>query len=155
MEISQPSSANEFHPGRSGPGPDLGTVLPVGVSLLDRLRKRQGERVLSPRGPTVCPAGSAGPRYDQEQLVEAVLHRRKPTKAKMTKRWNTLQVSAWGFWVGLIYGVVDQFFLSDYEDDFSSENTVSSIGPIVWAAVCGAVLFALVPAVRNAILRAK
>jgi hypothetical protein len=73
----------------------------------------------------------------------------------MTKRWNTLQVSAWGFWVGLIYGVVDQFFLSDYEDDFLSENTVSSIAPIVWAAVCGAVLFALVSAVRNAILRAK
>jgi hypothetical protein len=50
----------------------------------------------------------------------------------MTKRWNTLRVSAWGFWVGLIYGVVDQFFLSDYEDDFLSKNTVSSIGPIVW-----------------------
>jgi hypothetical protein len=57
--------------------------------------------------------------------------------------------------VGLIYGVVDQFFLSDYEDNFLSENTLSSIAPIVWAAVCGAVLFALVSAVRNAILRAK
>jgi hypothetical protein len=63
----------------------------------------------------------------------------------MTKRWNTLRVSAWGFWVGLIYGVVDQFFLSDYEDDFLSENTVSSIGPIVWAAVCGAVLLLIDP----------
>jgi hypothetical protein len=79
----------------------------------------------------------------------AVIHRLKPTKANMTKRWNTLRVSAWGFWVGLIYGVVDQFFLSDYEDDFLSKNTVSSIGPIVWAAVCGAVLFALVSAVRK------
>jgi hypothetical protein len=85
----------------------------------------------------------------------AVIHTLKPTKVNMTKRWNTLRVSAWGFWAGLIYGVVDQFFLSDYEDDFLSENTVSSIGPIVWAAVCGAVLFALVSAVRNAILRAK
>jgi hypothetical protein len=85
----------------------------------------------------------------------AVLHRRKPTNAKMPRRWNTLRASAWGFWVGLIYGVVDQFFLSDYENDFLSENTVSSIAPIVGAAVCGAVLFALVSAVRNAILRAK
>ena len=85
----------------------------------------------------------------------AAIHRLKPTKAKMPKRWNTLRVSAWGFWMGLIYGVVDQFFLSDYTDDFLSENTVSSIAPIVWAAVCGAVLFALVSAVRNAILRAK
>ena len=73
----------------------------------------------------------------------------------MTKRWNTLGTSAWGFWVGLIYGVVDQFFLSDYTDDFLSEDAVSSIGPIVWAAVCGAVLFALVAAVRNVIVRAK
>jgi hypothetical protein len=73
----------------------------------------------------------------------------------MTKRWNTLGISAWGFWVGLIYGVVDQFFLSDYEDDFLSENTLSSIAPIACAAVCGAVLFALVSAVRNAMLRAK
>ena len=73
----------------------------------------------------------------------------------MTKRWNTLGTSAWGFWVGLIYGVVDQFFLSDYEDDFLSENTLSSIAPIACAAVCGAVLFALVSAVRNAMLRAK
>jgi hypothetical protein len=110
---------------------------------------------LSPRGPTLLLGLWRGPRYDQEQLVVAVLHRRKPTKAKMTKRWNTLRVSAWGFWVGLIYGVVDQFFLSDYEDDFLSENTLSSIAPIVWAAVCGAVLFALVSAVRNVILRAK
>ena len=85
----------------------------------------------------------------------AEIRRLKPTKATMPKRWNTLRISAWGFWVGLIYGVVDQFFLSDYTDDFLSEDTVSSIGPIVWAAVCGAVLFALVPAVRNAILRAK
>jgi hypothetical protein len=84
----------------------------------------------------------------------AVIHRLKP-KANIPKRWNTLGSSAWGFWVGLIYGVVDQFFLSGYEDDFFSENTLSSIGPIVWAAVCGAVLFALVSAVRNAILRAK
>jgi hypothetical protein len=73
----------------------------------------------------------------------------------MTKRWNTLRASAWGIWMGLIYGIVDQFFLSDYENDFLSENTLSSIAPIVWAAVCGAVLFALVSAVRNAILRAK
>ena len=73
----------------------------------------------------------------------------------MTKRSNTLGISAWGFWVGLIYGVVDQFFLSDYEDDFLSESTLSSIAPIACAAVCGAVLFALVSAVRNAMLRAK
>jgi hypothetical protein len=53
----------------------------------------------------------------------AVIHGLKP-KANMPKRWNTLRVSAWGFLVGLIYGVVDQFFLSDYEDDFLSENTV-------------------------------
>jgi hypothetical protein len=73
----------------------------------------------------------------------------------MTTRWNTFRAGAWGIWMGLIYGVVDQFFLSDYENDFLSENTLSSIAPIVWAAVCGAVLFALVSAVRNAILRAK
>jgi hypothetical protein len=52
--------------GRPGPAPDLGTVLPAGVSLLERLRKRQGERVLSPRGPT---GDGAGPRYDQGQLL--------------------------------------------------------------------------------------
>ena len=85
----------------------------------------------------------------------AAIHRLKPTKAKTPKRRNTLRISAWGFWVGLIYGVVDQFFLSDSTDDFLSENTVSSIAPIVWAAVCGAVLFALVSAVRNVIVRAK
>jgi hypothetical protein len=84
----------------------------------------------------------------------AVIHRLKP-KANIPKRWNTLRISAWGFWVGLIYGVVDQFFLSDYIDDFLSGNTLSSIVPIVWAAVCGAVLFALVSALLNAILRAK
>jgi hypothetical protein len=85
----------------------------------------------------------------------AEIRRLKPTKGKMPKRWNTLRISAWGFWVGLIYGVVDQFFLSDYEDDFLSESTLSSIAPIACAAVCGAVLFALVSAVRNAMLRAK
>ena len=85
----------------------------------------------------------------------AEIRRLKPTKAKTPKRWNTLRISAWGFWVGLIYGVVDQFFLSDYEDDFLSESTLSSIAPIACAAVCGAVLFALVSAVRNAMLRAK
>jgi hypothetical protein len=85
----------------------------------------------------------------------AEIRRLKPTKATMPKRWNTLRISAWGFWVGLIYGVVDQFFLSDYEDDFLSESTLSSIAPIACAAVCGAVLFALVSAVRNAMLRAK
>jgi hypothetical protein len=79
----------------------------------------------------------------------------RPTNAQMPRRWNTLRASAWGFWVGLIYGVADQFFLSDYEDDFLSENTVSSIAPILWAAVCGAVLFALVSAIRNAIAASK
>ncbi len=160
MEISQPSSANEFHPLTAGRDQDwdqnLGIIpLPAVVSLLDGLRKRQGGRILSPRGPTVCPAGSAGPRYDQEQLVVAVLHRRKPTKAKMMKRWNTLGIGAWGFCVGLIYGVLDQFFLSDSEDEFSNENTASLFAFIVGAAICGTVLFALVSAVRNAILRAK
>jgi hypothetical protein len=53
----------------------------------------------------------------------AVIHRLKPTKAKMPKRWNTLGIGAWGFWVGLIYGVVDQFFLPDSED--LNENTAS------------------------------
>ena len=53
----------------------------------------------------------------------AEIRRLKPTKAKTPKRWNTLRISAWGFWVGLIYGVVDQFFLSDSTDDFLSEDT--------------------------------
>ena len=59
----------------------------------------------------------------------AEIRRLKPTKAKTPKRWNTLRISAWGFWVGLIYGVVDQFFLSDSTDDFLSEDTVSSTVP--------------------------
>jgi hypothetical protein len=75
--------------------------------------------------------------------------------AQMPRRWNTLGACAWGFWVGMIYGVVDQCFLSDYEDEFLNENMVSSMAPVVWTAVCGAVLFGLVSAVRNAILRAK
>ena len=157
MEISQPSSANEFHPvtaGRSGPGPNLGTVLPAGVSFLARLRKRQGERVLSPRAGRRF-VGQRRPALRPGTIIVAVIHRLKPTKAKIPKRWNTLRISAWGFWAGLIYGLADQFLLSDYDDDFLSENTVSSIAPVVWAAVCGAVLFALVSAVRNVIVRAK
>ena len=42
---------------------------------------------------------------------------------------------------GLIYGVVDQFLLSDYEDDFLNENTASLFAFIVRAAICGTVLF--------------
>jgi len=45
-------------------------------------------------------------------------HFESPGAPKMTKRWNTLWISGWGFWAGLIYDVVDQFFLSDYEDEF-------------------------------------
>jgi hypothetical protein len=47
---------------------------------------------------------------------------------------------------------VDQFFLSDYEDDFLNENTASLFAFIVGAAICGTVLFALVSAVRNVIV---
>ena len=46
-----------------------------------------------------------------------------------------------GFGAGLIYGVVDQFLLSDYEDDFLNENTASLFAFIVGAAICGTVLF--------------
>ena len=99
--------------------------------------------------------GQRRPALRPGTIIVAEIRRLKPTKGKMPKRWNTLRISAWGFWVGLIYGVVDQFFLSDYTDDFLSEDTVSSIAPIVWAAVCGAVLFALVSALRNVIVRAK
>jgi hypothetical protein len=31
----------------------------------------------------------------------------------MAKTWNIRWISYWGFGAGLIYGVVDQFFLSD------------------------------------------
>jgi hypothetical protein len=71
----------------------------------------------------------------------------------MTKRWNTIGIGALGFWVGLICGVVDQFFLSDSED--LSESTASLFAFIAGAAICGTVLFALMSAVRNTIVRAK
>jgi hypothetical protein len=73
----------------------------------------------------------------------------------MMKRWGTLGIGVWGFCVGLTYGVLDQFFLSVPEDEFSNENAASSFAFIIGAAICGTVLFALVSAVRNAILRAK
>jgi len=59
----------------------------------------------------------------------------------MAKTWNTRWIGYWGFGAGLIYGVVDQFLLSDYEDDFLNENTASLFAFIVRAAICGTVLF--------------
>src|SRR3984957_14588053 len=81
--------------------------LPAGVSRLDGLRKRQGERDLSPRGPTGCPRARR-PALRPRTTIVAEIRRLKPTKATMPKRWNTLRISAWGVWVGLLYGVVDQ-----------------------------------------------
>jgi hypothetical protein len=70
--------------GEANIGPNPWAIpLPAGASLLsDELRKRQGDRGLSPRGPTVCFSGdSAGPRFDQEPFEVAVLRRRELTKA--------------------------------------------------------------------------
>jgi len=49
--------------------------------------------------------GQRRPALRPGTIIVAEIRRLKPTKGKMPKRWNTLRISAWGFWVGLIYGV--------------------------------------------------
>jgi hypothetical protein len=65
--------------GREEPGSKPGThaPLPAGVSFLDGWRKRQGDRVLSPHGPT---GDSVGPRFEHGS-VEVAMLRRQETKA--------------------------------------------------------------------------
>ena len=156
MEISQPPNANEFHPvtaGRSGPGPDLGTVLPAGVSLLDGLRKRQGERVLVAPAGRRCALLAAPARATTRDNYSG-----GDLQAKTNQGQDAEEVEYPRDWcLGVLCGADlrcrRSVFSVGFRNDFNESSAVFAF--IVGAAICGTVLFALVSAVRNAILRAK